>query len=469
MAVGEGRRPSTGAATAAGLVVAVGLLAGFFLVMNTVETEIWQGLGVAAGLSLVTLPLLALVLRREEDPWIRVIITLGIVGKIAGSIARYYVAFVVYEGSADALRYVRAGEEYAAHFLGGDLSPIGDGRFVGTPVLEYLTGIVVTLTGPSLLGAFLVFSWLSFWGLYGFYRAFRIAVPDGDARRYALLVFLLPSLLFWPSSLGKEAWILACLGLAAYGAARMLTRSGGYAAALAGGFGVAIIRPHIALLLFAALAAGYLRRTRGERAPLFGPVPQAVGVVALLAVMFVGLQQVEEFFGVEEETDGVADTAEQILDFTTDRTATGGSEFDAAPIENPLQFPEAFVTVLFRPWPTEADNAQMLLTALESLVLLGFVALSWRRIRAAMRQAWSNPYIRMALVYTIGFIIAYAAIANFGILARQRAQLYPFFLVLLSVRPWVRARRGEDGVVADDAAEVAPGPAPRLDRLDRLE
>ena len=52
-------------------------------------------------------------------------------------------------------------------------------------------------------------------------------MADGDARRYAALVFLLPSLLFWPSSIAKEAWILACLGLAAYGAAKMLTRSGG--------------------------------------------------------------------------------------------------------------------------------------------------------------------------------------------------------------------------------------------------
>ena len=33
-------------------------------------------------------------------------------------------------------------------------------------------------------------------------------LPTGDHRRYALLVFFMPSLLFWPSSIGKESWML---------------------------------------------------------------------------------------------------------------------------------------------------------------------------------------------------------------------------------------------------------------------
>ena len=61
--------------------------------------------------------------------------------------------------------------------------------------------------------AFLVFSWLAFWGLFLFYRAFTIAVPEGRRRSYAHLVFFLPALLFWPSSIGKESWMIFALGI----------------------------------------------------------------------------------------------------------------------------------------------------------------------------------------------------------------------------------------------------------------
>ncbi len=433
----EQRRAPARVAAAAGLLVATGLLLAFFIVMNTVEVEVWIGFAAAIILSLVSIPLLALATRSEPDPWVRAIIVVALGGKLLGSLARYYSEYYFYGGLFDAGVYFSGGLEYAERFRLGDFSQIGDRDFLGTPATEYITGLVLTVTGPSAFAAFFVFSWLSFWGLYGFYRAFRLAVPNGDARRYAILVFFLPSLVFWASSIGKEALIIAFLGLAAYGAAKMFTRSGGYLLAALGLAGVGLIRPHIALLALVAITGGYLIRARGDRPPLFGPVPQAIGLVALLAMAFVGLQQVEEFFGSDEDGDrGVAETAERILDDTADQTARGGSEFDAAPVRSPQDLPVGLVTVLFRPFPNEAENAQMLLTAVESLVLMAFFVLSWRRVWAALRQVWTNPYVRMAVLYTLGFVIAFAAIANFGLLVRQRTQLYPFLLVILAVQPW---------------------------------
>src|SRR5204863_3854856 len=112
--------------------------------------------------------------------------------------------------------------------------------------------------GPSLLGAFFIFSWAGFWGLYLFYRAFCIAVPEGDHRRYALLILLLPSLLFWPSSLGKEAWMTLGLGLFAYGGARIITHQRyGFMVVLAGVLATAAVRPHVAAMGLLALFAAH--------------------------------------------------------------------------------------------------------------------------------------------------------------------------------------------------------------------
>ena len=74
------------------------------------------------------------------------------------------------------------------------------------------------------LGGFLVFAWIGFLGLLLFWRAFRIGVPDGDGRRYMILVLFLPSLLYWPSAIGKEAWMMLGLGLCAYGIACVFQR-----------------------------------------------------------------------------------------------------------------------------------------------------------------------------------------------------------------------------------------------------
>lgn len=56
----------------------------------------------------------------------------------------------------------------------------------------------------------------------GFYRAFVLAFPDGDPRRYRRLLFLCPTIWFWHSSSDKEAVMLFCRGLAAYGLATAL-------------------------------------------------------------------------------------------------------------------------------------------------------------------------------------------------------------------------------------------------------
>ena len=82
-------------------------------------------------------------------------------------------------------------------------------------------------------------------------------------RRYALLVLFLPSLLFWPSSIGKEAWMTLALGLALTARApavqqvRRLRRPGARASAAQSG------PAHMAVLLFGGLFVGYVLRPSG--------------------------------------------------------------------------------------------------------------------------------------------------------------------------------------------------------------
>lgn len=77
-----------------------------------------------------------------------------------------------------------------------------------------------------------------------------LAVPDGNHLLYGKLVLLLPSLLFWPSALGKDAWMVLGIGATAYGAARLFTgRRGSLLWITAGAVACGLVRPHITPIL----------------------------------------------------------------------------------------------------------------------------------------------------------------------------------------------------------------------------
>ncbi len=234
--------------------------------MNRVSFDVWGALVVGPVLVAAGAYLLVRARRREADPWIGKLLVIAFVAKMLGTLVRYAVTFEVYAGRADAGGYHGSGRRLAAAFWGGTwdrVYAVEVPEFAGTEVMRLITGVVYIFTGPTKLGGFLVYSWLGFWGLYGFYRAFRIGFPEGDHRRYAVLLFFMPSLLYWPSSIGKEAWMLFTLGLAAWGVALVLRYRGrGYVLLGLGLVGTAVVRPHVTLLVFVALFIAYLMRRR---------------------------------------------------------------------------------------------------------------------------------------------------------------------------------------------------------------
>ncbi len=55
----------------------------------------------------------------------------------------------------------------------------------GTQYMELITTAVYTVVGPSPIAGFVIFASMAFWGQYLLFRAFRVALPDGDGKRYA--------------------------------------------------------------------------------------------------------------------------------------------------------------------------------------------------------------------------------------------------------------------------------------------
>ena len=238
----------------------------------------------------------------------------------------------------------------------------------GTGAVRYLTGLVEVITFEDEFATFLIFSLFGFVGIVWCVQAFRTALPDVDSRRYACLVLLWPSLLYWPSSVGKEAVVLLALGGSARGIALLLRgRRWGFAWLVAGLAAVVMIRPHVGLIVvIAAVSAFVIRGGKGSRGGSI--LARLVIVAALVFLGSIAIAAMERVLDV----DGLDPTGvEAALDLAESRSSQGGSSFESARIDGILEYPWGFVTVLFRPFPYEAPSITTLLTAVEGAVLAG--------------------------------------------------------------------------------------------------
>jgi hypothetical protein len=435
---------------------------GLLLLWSFHVSSIWIVLFLVPVLVAASAPAFARQAARERDRWLFWLLLAALLAKLFGSLVRYYISFTVYEGLVDSALYHQTGTEIAERFRAGTFDT-GLGSLTLTNFVSFLTGVLYTIIGPNIYAGYLVFSWLAFWGLFYAYRAFVLAVPGGNHRSYARLLFFLPSILYWPSSIGKDALMLFALGLAAYGVARVFSgwTLRGAAITGAGLWLAALVRPHVAGMVGLGLAVAFMVGRTQVRTGWQARTAKLLGLVVVVVLAGFLVSQTFTFLkasGLDPE-EGVG----SVLTENGQRTEQGGSSFDTpSSAISPLHLPMSTITILFRPFLFEASNSQVLITALESTVLLVLTLRRIRPIGRAIRSFRRLPYVTFVVVYGLLFIFAFSSIGNFGILARERCQLLPFFLVLLAV-PGVRSR-GARGPVTTPRHPVRRADAGQLVR-----
>lgn len=435
------------------LAIGIGVVLALGFVWTIVEGNYNQfGAFLVAGILLVaTVPLARHAARVESWPGLSTLLMAAMALRLGGSVTRYLVAYGLYGGIADASTYNAVALQHYQAFR--HFHVFWPNTSVYHNVVPWADTVIYAFVGPTELGSFFVFAWFNFLGCYLFYRAFRIAFPEGDGRRYAFLVFLLPSLLYWPSSLGKEGWMMLALGLASYGLARALVgRFGGYTALLAGLGGMLLVRPHLALIFLPAALLSIIlrRRVPGGRRPF----TRVIGVLVIVVISLVAVGKVQSYFGIKNLD---VQTVTKELNTTRTQTAEGNSAFTPPNAQSPLGYPEAAVTVLFRPFPWEARSSTVLVSSGEGLLLLGLTVASWRRLRRLPHFLVRNPYVMFTFMYCALFILAFANFSNFGILARERTQMLPMVLVLLAL-PSTEVQKGiQKSAVETERAVVHAG------------
>lgn len=395
----------------------------------------WLHWDVVAMVALFVVVIISIGLRMAsdlDDAWLPRIVVTAFFLKMLGAGARWFVLVDTYDGAGDAVAYHERGLLFADVWRSLEIPQFQ----VGGSGTTFASKAVALLYAPhqpsSMLGGFFVFATLAFLGQLLFYAAFRRTQPRGRLKLYAVAVLMLPSIVFWPSSIGKESLMVFFIGVIAYGLSRLFDDYGvkWVPIIVAGTAGAAGIRLHVAALLAAAGAAAmFLTKRPGTGTARVRRVAM-LGFAGLAVVLLITLTS--ETFGIDPDGNDL----DPFLDEIQRRTQQGGSAVEGEAVRSVFAIPEATLRVLFRPLPTEATSIQAYLSAFESVAILAVIVWRLPRMVASLRGLRANPYLMFSLFFVVGFVIVFSAIFNLGILARQRTQALPFLLALIVGLGW---------------------------------
>ena len=409
------------------LMLSVASLAGLLAYLAE-TTDLLPGLLVLSCLFLAAFPCFRFGIRGVDPRFPLALFLAAFVLKMFGSTVRFWALTDIYHSVGDAVRYLVEGRDIARGMAEFDFSFDLDAS-EGTKGMIVLSGILFTVCPADLLASFYAFSFLAFVGSVVFYRAFLLAFPGEKPDFYRAVVFFLPSILYWPSSLGKDAWVFLASSLVAYGVAALSRRRSvaGIAPLAAGLLLISIVRPHVSGLMVLALAAAFGLAAVSTRIVSRPGVLLSLVAIAVMGYIFVS--GATEFLLGGTISDARLD---ELTDFYEQRRSTvkGGSRVEIPVVYSLLGPPYALVTVLFRPFPFEAHNPQALVTSIETIGWLALMLARRKQFVARVRQLPANPFLGFAALYSVVMILAQTMTGNLGIIARQRVQFLPFLWVL---------------------------------------
>ena len=386
---------------------------------------------IGCALSLICALAICLIARRQESSSLmKGVVTVGVAARVAGAIGYLLLVNAVY-GRGDYQFYHETAAQYADRLWLFDFGMFVDsdewllGQWWGTQFVFFPAAFALMFFGPHVLGAFVAFSLLAFGGLWSIVKAWREALPGVEAHRFALAVFLFPSLCFWPSALGKDALLLCGLGVSTLGFVRLrsVANVGAWFLTAAGIALVFAIRPQVAAVVMLAMVMS--QWFVGAKAWTPGRI------VAALLFSAVALAAIRLSLG----TAGVAEKGYEGVTDYIDRKATSAADSGSivsGPGSGPLGPFIALFSILFRPLPWEITSVTTLLAGAE---VIGIWALAWikrKSLMASLREARRNRLLAFSVIFTLGYSVSLGlVVVNMGIIARQRIFIFPFLLLLL--------------------------------------
>ena len=288
----------------------------------------------------------------------------------------------------------------------------------GTSFIDFLAWPFVKLLSMSYVSVMILFSYFGYIAVVLFYLALNENVklkPVWYNLTPTELVFLLPNLHFWSSSLGKGSVILLGLGLFIFGLSRFNRRSRAILI-ISGSLLTLMIRPHIFLTLVTSVMIGIFI-TRSGIKPYIKWLIFSIAVILFLYLS----QDVMKF----TNTDSLDVLSSNTISHRAEELSKSKSGIDISNYNLAMKM----FTFWFRPLFIDATGIMGLIVSIENLFYLFFFAVI---IKSAI-QNWSdwNGWFRISVfIFILGSFILAQVTGNLGIAIRQKAQFMPFFFII---------------------------------------
>lgn len=304
-----------------------------------------------------------------------------------------------------------------------------------------IAAIFDLITFSSYSSTAILFAIVSFVGMWMFFLTFYEQYPQLH-RGFAVAAFFIPSVFFWGSGLLKDTITLGCLGVATYQVYRIFIKKKFSASSIVllacAFYGMYSIKIYIVLTFLPAVIVWIFLINLDAIRSLVLKIMLAPFIVTCAVLLgYFAMEKAGED-NAKYSLKNVAVTAKETaydIGYYTGRDAGSGyslGELDGTFLSMIRLAPQAMNASLFRPYIWEVKNPLMLLSALESLMLLILTLYIIIKKNIKVFLSFSSPNVLFALVFSIAFAFAVGVSTfNFGTLVRYKIPLLPFFLVAL--------------------------------------
>ena len=428
---------------------------------------------------LIVVAVLAYIIRpRVTDPVTRVYFFPALAVKIIGALAVGFIYQFYYDGG-DTFNYHTHGsrhiwEAFMDSPAKGFRLLVNDGQTYNE-VYKYASKIIFfsdpqsygivkiaavfdLFTFSSYSSTAVLFALVSFVGMWMFFLTFYEQYPRLH-KKLAIAAFFIPSVFFWGSGLLKDTITIACLGVATYQIYRIFIRKQfsiwHLILLMISLYGMYNIKIYILLtFLPAAIIWVFLANLESIRSMVLKIMLAPFMLTAAITLGYFAMVKAGED-NSKYSLKKVAMTAKITaydIGFYTGRDAGSGyalGELDGTLTSMFRLAPQAIVVSLFRPYLWEVKNPLMLLSALESLLLLLICILIVAKLNIRLMSGLNNPTVLFALIFSIVFAFAVGVSTfNFGTLVRYKIPLLPFFMVAL-ILIWDYSKRDNKVLVVE--------------------
>lgn len=304
-------------------------------------------------------------------------------------------------------------------FVGQDLSQKSWFSFFrpGTDIVKMITFPLVKYLHLPFWSGFILFSLFSF---IGFYRLWKLILMISSQSKIAffvgIILLLLPNLHLWTSFIGKESIIFVAIVLMTE---KLLDKKMTSPVFILAFLIVAIIRPHVAVVLLVSFVIAYFWKGKltWKNKAYFG----AISIMGFLGIYFL-LKKI--VFVAGNPFESIAHIYDYHIKGLKKTTAY-------VPLDE-YSLPYKIFTFYYRPLPFEKSGLFYEVWSLENLILLLLsIAVLYIIAKNFMAIKW-DLYLIFAIfaLFLLAFMYVYGY-ANYGLIARTKIMAMPLLYLLM--------------------------------------